>query len=94
MWAPGPQPGSVQATLSCNGSCLRGDRFRLLGVGYSWLVASIEALPGGSEDASEQMEGRFGGGRSHHHSLRDLHSTTTVARADIGAVERTVPSGA
>jgi hypothetical protein len=87
--------GSLQATLSCDGSCLRADRFRLLGVGYSWLVASIRRFPVGPRMQSEQMEGRFGGGRSHHHSLHGTFTlTTTVARADIGAVERTAPSGA
>jgi hypothetical protein len=84
--------GSLQATLSCDGTCLRADRFRLLGVPYSWLVASIEAFPVGPTMQSEQLQGQFGGGRSHHRSLHGSFTlTTTVARADIGAVERTYP---
>jgi hypothetical protein len=41
---------------------------------------------------TEQLKGQFGGGRSHHRSLDGtLTLTTTVTRADIGAVERTYP---
>jgi hypothetical protein len=84
--------GSLQATLSCDGSCLRADRFRLLGVGYGWLVASIRTVPVDPTMQSEQLQGQFGGGRSHHHALHGTFTlTTTVARADIGAVEPTEP---
>ena len=84
--------GSLQATLSCDGSCLRADRFRLLGVGYGWLVGSIRRFPVGPTMQSEQLEGWFGGGRSHHRSLHGSFTLmATVARADIGAVERTEP---
>lgn len=84
--------GSLQATLSCDGTCLRADRFRLLGVRYGWLVASIKAFPVSPTMQSEQLQGRFGGGRSHHRSLHGTFTlATTVARADIGAVERTYP---
>jgi hypothetical protein len=37
--------GSLRATLSCDGTCLQADGFRLLGVPYSWLVASIRSFP-------------------------------------------------
>jgi hypothetical protein len=84
--------GSLQATLSCDGSCLRADRFRLLGVPYGWLVASIKAFPLGPTMQSEQLQGQFGDGRSHHRSLHGTFTlTTTVARADLGAVERSYP---
>jgi hypothetical protein len=40
----------------------------------------------------QQMQGQFGGGRSHHRSLQGTFTlTTTVAIADFGAVERTYP---
>jgi hypothetical protein len=84
--------GSLQATLSCDGTCLRADRFRLLGVRYGWLVASIRSFPVGPTMQSEQLQGWFGGGRSHRRSLQgSFILTTTVARADIAAVERTYP---
>jgi hypothetical protein len=84
--------GSLQATLSCDGSCLRADRFRLLGVPYGWLVASIKAFPLGPTMQSEQLQGQFGDGRSHHRSLHGTFTlTTTVARAYLGAVERSYP---
>jgi hypothetical protein len=84
--------GSLQATLSCDGSCLRADRFRLLGVGYDWLVASIRSFPVGPTMQSEQLQGRFGGGHSHHRSLHGTFTlAATVARGNIGAVERTEP---
>jgi hypothetical protein len=84
--------GSLQATLSCDGSCLRADRFRLLGVLYGWLVVSIKAFPLGPTMQSEQLQGQFGDGRGHHRSLHGTFTlTTTVARADLGAVERSYP---
>jgi hypothetical protein len=84
--------GSLQATLSCDGSCLRADRFRLLGVPYGWLVASIKAFPLGPTMQSEQLQGQFGDGRSHHRRLHGTFTlTATVARADLGAVERSYP---
>ena len=82
--------GSLQGTLSCDDTCLRADRFRLLGVPYGWLVVSIKAFPVGPTMQVQQMQGQFGGGRSHHRSLQGIFTlTTTVARADIDAVERT-----
>jgi hypothetical protein len=84
--------GPLQATLSCDGTCLQTDCFRLLGVRYGWLVASIKAFPVSPTMQTEQLQGQFGGGRSHHRSLHGtLTLTTTVTRADIGAVERTYP---
>ena len=86
----GRNPGSLQATLSCDGTCLRADRFRLLGVPHGWLVGSIRSIPVGPTMQIQQLQGQFGGGRSHHRSLHGSFTlTTTVARADIGAVERT-----
>jgi hypothetical protein len=83
---------SLQATLSCDGGCLRADRFHLLGVRYGWLVASIKAFPVDPTMQSEQLQGHFGGGRSHHRALHGSFTlTTTVARADIGGVKRTYP---
>jgi hypothetical protein len=82
--------GSLQGTLSGDGTRLRADRFRLLGVAYGWLVASIRSFPVGPTMQSEQLQGWFGGGRSHHRSLQGTFTLTrTVARADIRAVERT-----
>jgi hypothetical protein len=84
--------GSLQATLFCDGTCLRADRFRLLGVSYGWLIASIRTFPVGPTMQMQQMQGQFGGGRSHHRSLQGSFTlTTTVAIADFGAVERTYP---
>jgi hypothetical protein len=84
--------GSLQATLFCDGTCLRADRFRLLGVSYGWLIASIRTFPVGPTMQMQQMQGQFGGGRSHHRSLQGTFTlTTTVAIADFGAVERTYP---
>lgn len=82
--------GALQATLPCDGTCLRADRFRLLGVPYGWLVGSIRSFPVGPRMQIQQLQGQFGGGRSHHRSLHGTFTlTTTVARADIGPVERT-----
>jgi hypothetical protein len=76
--------GSLQATLSCDGTCLRADRFRLLGVRYGWLVASIKAFPVSPTVQTEELQGQFGSGRSHHRSLHGTFTlTTTVTRADI-----------
>ena len=80
--------GSLQATLSGDGTRLRADSFRLLGVPYRRLVASIRTFPVGPTMQVQQLEGQFGGGRSHHHSLQGTFTlTTSVARADIRAME-------
>jgi hypothetical protein len=84
--------GTLQGTLSCDGTCLRADRFRLLGVSYGWLVASIRSFPVGPTMQTQQLRGQFGGGRSHHNSLQGTFTlTTSVARAEIRAMERTYP---
>jgi hypothetical protein len=84
--------GSLQGTLSGDGTRLRADGFRLLGVRYGWLVASIRNFPVGPTMQVQQLQGRFGAGRSHHRSLQGTFTlTTSVARADIRAVERTYP---
>jgi hypothetical protein len=79
--------GSLQGTLSSDGAGLQAGGFRLLGVPYGWLIASIRNFPVGPTMQMQQMQGQFGAGRSHH---RSLHGTFTlaraVARADIPAV--------
>jgi hypothetical protein len=82
--------GSLQGTLSSDGTRLRADGFRLLGVAYGWLVASIRTFPVGPTMQVQQLQGRFGAGRSHHRFLQGTFTlTTSVARADVRAVERT-----
>jgi hypothetical protein len=80
-------PGLLQGTLSSDGTRLQVDGFRLLGVRYSWLFASITTFPVGPTMQMQQMQAQFGAGRSHHRSLRGTFTlATTVARADIRAV--------
>jgi hypothetical protein len=82
--------GSLQGTLSSDGTRLQADGF--LGVPYGWLIASITTFPVGSTMQMQQMQGQFGAGRSHHRSLRGTFTLATpVATADIRAVERTYP---
>jgi hypothetical protein len=82
--------GSLLGTLSSDGSCLRAVGFRLLGVPYGWLIACSRNFPVGPTMQVQQLQGRFGAGRSHHRSLQGTFTlATTVARADVRAVERT-----
>jgi hypothetical protein len=80
--------GSLLGTLASDGIHLQADRFRLLGIPYGWLTASITTFPVTPTMQMEQLQGQFGAGRSHHCSL---HGTFTVTRANIRAVERTHP---
>jgi hypothetical protein len=80
--------GSVLATMASDGTHLQADRFRLLGVPYGSLVASITTFPATPTMQIQQLQGQFGAGRSHHHSL---HGTLTVTRANARAAERTYP---
>lgn len=76
----------LQGTLSSDGTRLRAVGFRLLGVSYGWLTASITTFPVGPTMQVQQLQGRFGAGRSHHRSLQGTFTlTTSVARADIRA---------
>jgi len=84
--------GSLLGTLASDGSHLQADRFRLLGVAYGWLTASITNYPVTPTMQMQQLQGHFGAGRSHHHSLHGTFTVTrAVARANIRAVERTHP---
>jgi hypothetical protein len=84
--------GSLQGTLSSDGTRLQVDGFRLLGVRYGWLFASIRNFPVGPTMQLQQLQGEFGAGRGHHRSLRGTFTLSRpVARADVRAVERTYP---
>jgi hypothetical protein len=84
--------GSLLGTLASDGAHLQADRFRLLGVRYGWLTASITTFPVTPTMQVEQLQGQFGGGRRHHRLLHGTFTlTTTVARASRRAVERTYP---
>ena len=79
--------GSLLGTLASDDTHLRADRFRLLGVAYGWLTANITTFPVTPTMQVQQLQGRFGAGRSHH---RLLHGTFTVTRAVDRANIRTV----
>jgi hypothetical protein len=82
--------GSLQGSLSSDGTRLRTDGFRLLGVPYGWLVASIRTFLVGPTMQVQRLQGRFGAGRSHHRSLQGTFTlATSVARADVRAMEGT-----
>jgi hypothetical protein len=84
--------GSLLGTLASDGAHLQADRFRLLGIPYGWLTASITTFPVTPTMQVQQLEGRFGAGRSQHHLLHGSFTlTTTVARTNSRAVERTDP---
>ena len=84
--------GSLLATLASDGVHLQADRFRLLGVSYGWLTASITNFPVTPTMEMQQLQGQFGAGHSGHRSLHGTFTlTTTVARTNSGAVERTYP---
>lgn len=79
--------GSLLGTLSSDGTRLQADGFRLLGVPYGWLIASITTFPVGPTMQMQQMQAQFGAGHGHHRSLRGTFTlATTAARADIRAV--------
>jgi hypothetical protein len=80
--------GSLLGTLASDGTQLEADRFHLLGVPYGWLTANITTFPVTPTMQMQQLQGRFGAGRSHH---RLLHGTFTVTRANNRAVQRTYP---
>jgi hypothetical protein len=61
-----------------DGTHLQADRFRLLGVSYGWLTASITTFSVTPTTQIQQLQGQFDAGRSHH---RSLHGTFTVTRA-------------
>jgi hypothetical protein len=84
--------GSLLGTLASDGAHLQADRFRLLGVSYGWLVASITTFPVTPTMQVQQLQGQFGGGRSHHRSLHGSFTlTSTVARTNSRTGERTYP---
>jgi hypothetical protein len=84
--------GSLLGTLASDGSHLQADRFRLLGVAYGWLTVSITNFPVTQTMQMQQLQGQFGAGHSHHHSLHGTFTVTrAVARANSRAVERTHP---
>jgi hypothetical protein len=66
--------GPLVGTLSGDGNRLQAARFRLLGVAYGWLTATIVGTSLGPT-----MQAQFGAGRSHHRSLR---GTFTLAGSD------------
>jgi hypothetical protein len=84
--------GSLLGTLASDGIHLQADRFRLLGVAYGWLTASITTFPVTPTMQVQQLQGRFGAGRSLHRSLHGTFTVTrAVARANLRAVQRTHP---
>ena len=84
--------GSLLGMLASDGIHLQADRFRLLGVSYGWLTVSITTFPVTPTMQVQQLQGRFRAGRSHHRLLHGTFTlTSTVARANIRAVERTHP---
>jgi hypothetical protein len=84
--------GSLLGTLASDGAHLQADRFRLLGVAYGWLTASITTFPVTPTMQVQQLQGQFGAGRSHHRLLHGSFTVTrAVARTNSRAVERTYP---
>jgi hypothetical protein len=84
--------GSLLGTLASDGIHLQADRFHLLGVAYGWLTVSITNFPVTPTMHMQQLQGQFGAGRSHHHSLHGTFTVTrAVARANIRTVEPTHP---
>ena len=84
--------GSLLGTLASDGIHLQADRFRLLGVAYGWLTVSITNFPVTPTMRVQQLQGQFGAGRSHHHSLHGSFTVTrAVARANSRTVQRTYP---
>jgi len=84
--------GSLLGTLASDGIHLQADRFHLLGVPYGWLTVSITNFPVTPTMHMQQLQGQFGAGRSHHHSLHGTFTVTrAVARANIRTVEPTHP---
>ena len=82
--------GSLLGTLASDGAHLRADRFRLLGVSYGWLTANITTFPVTPTMHVQQLQGRFGAGRSHHRLLHGSFTLTrAVDRANIHAVQQT-----
>ena len=82
-WAPWPGDGTH----------LQADRFRLLGVSYGWLTASITTFSVIPTTQIQQLQGQFGAGRSHHRLLHGSFTlATTVARTNSHALQqRTYP---
>ena len=84
--------GSLLGTLASDGAHLQADRFRLLGVPYGWLTANITTYPVTPTMQVQQLQGQFGAGRSHHYLLHGSFTlTTTLARTNLRAVQRTYP---
>jgi hypothetical protein len=84
--------GSLLGTLASDGAHLRADRFCLLGVSYGWLTANITTFPVTPTMHVQQLQGRFGAGRSHHRLLHGIFTLTrAVDRAKIHAVQQTYP---
>jgi hypothetical protein len=84
--------GSLLGTLASDGAHLQADRFRLLGVPYGWLTVSITTYPVTPTMRVQQLQGQFGAGRSHHYLLHGSFTlTSTVARTNLRAVQRTYP---
>ena len=84
--------GSLLGTLASDGAHLQADRFRLLGVAYGWLTASITNYPVTPTMQVQQLQGQFGAGRSHRRLLHGSFTlTTTVARTNSRALQRTYP---
>jgi hypothetical protein len=84
--------GSLLGTLASDGAHLQADRFRLLGIPYGWLTVSITTYPVTPTMRVQQLQGQFGAGRSHHRLLHGSFTlTSTVARTNLRAVQRTYP---
>jgi hypothetical protein len=84
--------GSLLGTLASDGAHLRADRFRLLGIPYGWLTASITNYPVTPTMQVQQLQGQFGAGRSHHRLLHGSFTlTSTAARTNSRTGERTYP---
>ena len=84
--------GSLLGTLASDGAHLQADRFRLLGIPYGWLTASITNYPVTPTMQVQQLQGQFGAGRSHHRLLHGSFTlTSTVARTNSRTGERTYP---
>ena len=84
--------GSLLGTLASDGAHLQADRFRLLGIPYGWLTANITTYPVTPTMRVQQLQGQFGAGRSHHYLLHGSFTlTTTLARTNSRAVQRTYP---
>jgi hypothetical protein len=83
--------GSLLGTLSSDGPRLQAGSFRLLGVSYGWLSATITNTPVGAVMQMQQMRGQFGDGHSGH---RSLHGAFTLARGVARADTRATSSPA